>query len=107
MSPWLAAAKALLPYVAEIATATIPVLTRRKAKQDVDPAQQISELQTAVTQNGEAIKLLAEQTEKTVQALEHGAVEMERRLRRAQVSALIAGAAAIVAVIVALAALMQ
>lgn len=103
---FIAAAKVLLPYVADIASATIPVLTRRKGKQEAaDIAQQIAELQAAATHNAEAIKVLAEQTQKTVQALEQGAVEMQRRMRFAYGVAFVAVAVAIGSLVIALIAL--
>ncbi|MDQ3196966.1 MAG: hypothetical protein M3Q32_11570, partial [Pseudomonadota bacterium] len=63
MPVWLAAAKAVLPYVSTILSATLPAFTDRKT-QDKTPeltAQQISELQHAARQNAALVKSLAEQ----------------------------------------------
>lgn len=103
MPVWLAAAKAVLPYVSTILSATLPVFTDRKA-QDRAPdltAQQISELQHAARQNAELVKSLAEQMQKTVAALDQGAIELERKIRRARMLAIGAGVIAAIALVVA------
>lgn len=88
MAAWLIpAAKAILPYLSSIIAAAVPVFTTRKsdeaaAAQTQLLQQQITELQAATTQNAVHIKELAEQLEKTIDALEQGASLAESRFRR-------------------------
>ncbi len=103
MPAWLAAAKAVLPYVSTILSATLPVFTDRKP-QDRAPelvARQIGELQDAARQNAELVKSLAEQMQKTVAALDEGARELERKIKRARMLAIGAGVISVIALIVA------
>lgn len=103
MPAWLAAAKAVLPYVSTILSATLPVFTDRKA-QDRAPeliAQQIGELQHAARQNAELVKSLAEQMQKTVAALDQGAIELEQKIKRARMLAIGASVIAVIALVVA------
>lgn len=82
MAVWLPVLKAALPYVSNIVAAAIPAFTSRKG-QDVSSdlvAQQITELQAAVTHNAEAVKTLAAQLEKTLTALQASESEMSERL---------------------------
>ena len=82
MAAWLPVLKAALPYLSNIVAAAIPAFTSRKG-QDVSSdlvAQQITELQTAVTHNAEAVKTLAAQFEKTLTALQTSESEMSERL---------------------------
>lgn len=90
MPAWLAAAKTVLPYVSTILSATLPVFTERKSQDRELITQQIGELQSAVTHNAESVKLLAEQMQKTLSALEQGAGELERKIRRARQLSLLA-----------------
>lgn len=87
MPAWLIPAlKAVLPHVGTIISAAKPVFT----KKSVDTAgnqtallqQQISELQSAVTQNAGNIKELAAQLQSTVAALEQAALAAEANLKR-------------------------
>jgi hypothetical protein len=105
MPSWLLPAlKAILPHVGMIVDAAKPVFTRKKADAPAaDVAQQqIAELQSAVSQNAENIKELAEQLQGTVAALQQAADVAESRLRRATLAAVISvaisGAALLVAV---------
>ena len=96
MAVWVSALKAVLPYVTNIVTAAIPAFTARKGQDrsaDVT-AQQIAELQSAATHNAESVKVLAEQLQRTVSALEQGAVNADRTLRRLR---LVAAASLLVA----------
>jgi multidrug resistance efflux pump len=87
MPAWLIPAlKAVLPHVGSIISAAKPVFT----KKSVDTAgnqpallqRQISELQSAVTQNAGNIKELAAQLQSTVAALEQAALAAEANLKR-------------------------
>jgi t-SNARE complex subunit (syntaxin) len=84
MAAWLSALKAVLPYVTNIVTAAIPAFTARKGQDRSAEvtAQQIAELQDAATHNAESVKVLAEQLQRTVSALEQGAANVDRALRR-------------------------
>lgn len=103
MPAWFVAAKTLLPYVSNIISAAIPVFTARQAPDKVPEliAQQISELQAAATGNAEAVKLLAEQMQKTLSALEQGAGDLEKKIRRARALSMLTGALAAAAIIIA------
>ena len=96
MPAWLIPAlKAVLPHVGTIISAAKPVFT----KKSVDTAgnqtallqQQISELQSAVTQNAGDIKELAAQLQSTVAALEQAALAAEANLQRTRLLCVAAG----------------
>ena len=87
MAPWLIPAlKAVLPHVGTIIEAASPVFTKKRTGAPADQSplvqQQISELQTAVSQNAANIKELAAQLQTTVAALEQAALTAEANLRR-------------------------
>ncbi|MHB1143693.1 MAG: hypothetical protein ACYCZS_02210 [Thiobacillus sp.] len=91
MAAWLIpAVKAILPFITPIVSSALPVFTTRKsdeaaaARTDV-LQQQITELQTAASQNALHIKELAEQLQITVTALEQGAEVAETRFRQTAV----------------------
>ena len=95
MASWLLpAVKLILPHVGDIVAAAKPVFTKKKAIVAGDEAgvvqQQITELQAAVTENTAHIKDLAEQLRITVAALERGANEAEKRMKRVQTLAIVA-----------------
>jgi hypothetical protein len=105
MASWLLPAlKAILPHVGSIVDAAKPVFTRKKPESGTDVQQQIAELQSAVLQNAEHVKELAEQLQSTVAALEQSALIAESRLRRATLSASIALALSVAALLVGVAA---
>lgn len=86
MAGWLLPAlKAVLPHVSDIVAAAKPVFTKKKPDPATPPgeAQQIAELQSAVSQNAEHIRELAAQLQSAVAAVEKGADLAESRLRRA------------------------
>ena len=75
--------KMLAPYVTQVATAAIPAFTSKPAevaKSDPVMAQQIQELQTAVTQNAQSIHLLAEKLQQAITSLEIAAEEGRRQV---------------------------
>jgi hypothetical protein len=111
MAAWLIpAVQAILPLVGQIVSSALPVFTTRKPDAPVqDPAgvlqQQITELQTAASQNAVHVKELAEQLQKTVTALEAGAEIAESRFRQMRalaVAALVLATAALGAALFAL-----
>lgn len=78
--PWLPVLKAVLPYIGNIVSAAMPVFTARRDKESADlTARQIAELQDAVTQNAETIKLLASQLQETITALDKEESELAQR----------------------------
>jgi subtilase family serine protease len=90
MAWFMPAVKAILPYLSPIIAATLPVFSSRKgdeaaASQASLVQQQITELQSATSQNAAHVKELAEQLRNTVAALEQGAAIAESRFRRTTV----------------------
>jgi len=102
MAGWLQAAlKAVLPHVGDIVSANKPAFTHRQAEAAANQPdlvqQQITELQTAVSQQSAHVKELAAQLESTVLALEQAAQVAEARLRRVLVCTALAVAFALAA----------
>lgn len=108
MPAWLPALKVILPYVTTVATAAIPAFTQRRGgeKSAELMAQQISELQDAAGHNAESLRLLADQMQKAITAIEDGARENEATLRRAQRIAWLSMGVAALAVTLAVASLL-
>lgn len=79
MPAWLPLLKASLPYIAQVVATAAPAFT---AKGSTDPvvAQQIEELQDAVTKNAESIQLLAEKLQQTIQGIEVAAATLQRQV---------------------------
>jgi uncharacterized protein YlxW (UPF0749 family) len=107
MAAWLVPAlKAVLPHVATIISAAAPVFTNKKAEAVANQAQllqqQITELQSAASQNAAHIRELAAQLQSTVTALEEAASVAETRLRRAVRFSLAAAALSAISLLVAL-----
>ncbi|HLU14973.1 MAG TPA: hypothetical protein VKZ71_03990 [Burkholderiaceae bacterium] len=104
MASFLPALKVALPYISQIVTAAAPMFTSRTAngKSDELVAKQIQELQSAVTQNAESVKLMATQWKDTMESLDTAAARLQKEvvvLRR------VAYGSAIVAVLAVLLAL--
>lgn len=107
MAAWLIPAlKAVLPHIGTIISAATPVFTKKKtdapANQTALQQQQISELQSAVSQNASNIKELAAQLQSTVAALEQAALAAEANLRRTRMLCVAAAALSIIALSTAL-----
>lgn len=95
MAAWLIPAlKLVLPHVGTIFSAAAPVFTRKKPGEAESQAallqQQITELQTAASQNAGHIKELAAQLQTTVAALEQAAEVAEARLRNTVIVCVVA-----------------
>ncbi|MFS8929651.1 hypothetical protein [Cupriavidus taiwanensis] len=80
----------LLPTILEQANKTLEKLKKNKRKDGTpegavadarDPAAHIAELEAALVQQAEAVKLLAEQHAITIDALRKEAARLDRRLR--------------------------
>lgn len=95
MAAWYALAATYLPDIIKLA---VPLFTRTRSQEKTPEvmAQQIVELQNAALQNADSIKLMATEMQKTIEALQAGAVQLDRRLRHAQ---MLAGGAAIIALL--------
>ena len=107
MPAWLIPAlKAVLPHISTIISAAAPVFTRKNADAVANQAlllqQQITELQSAASQNAAHIKELAEQLQSTVAALEEAASIAEAKLRRALFVCVAATALSTVSLVIAL-----
>ena len=107
MPAWLLPAlKAVLPHIATIISAAAPVFTRKNADAVANQAlllqQQITELQSAASQNAAHIKELAAQLQNTVAALEQAASIAEAKLRRALFVCVAATALSTVSLVIAL-----
>lgn len=107
MAAFLPALKVALPYISQIVTATVPMFTSRTAngKSDELVSKQIQELQSAVTQNAESVKVMATQWKDTMEGLDAAATRLQKEiivLRRVAYGSV---AVAVVAVVVALVAL--
>jgi len=107
MAAWLIPAlKAVLPHLGTIISATAPAFTKKKidamANQTLLLQQQISELQSASSQNLAHIKELAAQLQSTVAALEQAASVAESKLRRTFLLCVAATALSAIALCVAL-----
>ncbi len=65
--------KAVLPFIAPVISATAPIFTRNSSSESPDDktqAKQIAELQNAVETNGQSVRMLAEQFQKVVEAVD-------------------------------------
>lgn len=94
MAAWFTVVAPFLPDIIQMAK---PIFTRPKnpvAAPDLVP-QQIIELQDVAARNAEAIGLLAEEMQKTIASLQQASVELDRKLRRAHLMALIAATIAV------------
>jgi len=104
MPGWFAIAA---PYIPEIIKIARPLFTRAGSpeKSGEVVAQQIAELQTAATQNAESIKLLATEMQHTIEALQSGAADLEKKLDRARILLVISATLSVLAFCVAVYAL--
>lgn len=74
--------KALGPYLTTIATTAIPAFTSKPEVAKADPAiaQQIRELQDAVTKNSQSLHTLAEQLQKVITSAEEASAVAKRQV---------------------------
>jgi hypothetical protein len=111
MPAWLIPTlKAIAPHIGTIISTAKPVFTKKSAEADPNQTgllqQQVTELQTAVAANATHIHELAAQMQKTVTALEEGAVVAEKKLQRAMIVCVAAGVLSLIAIGVAVMALL-
>jgi hypothetical protein len=94
MAVWLIPAlKAILPHIGTILSVAVPVFTKKNADAVANQAllqQQITELQSAASQNALHIKELAAQLQNTVAALEQAALIAEARHQRVFLACIVA-----------------
>jgi len=107
MAAWLIPAlKAVLPHVGTIISAASPVFTKKSidaaTNQTALLQKQITELQSAVSQNAGSIKELAAQLQRTVAALEQVAFAAEANLNRTRLLSVAAVVLSAIALSVAL-----
>ena len=97
---WITIAASSLPEIIRMArplfTRTPHVDNSHQPRMDLID-EQIAQLQDAATQNADSIKKLATDMQKTIEVLQVGADQAERRLRRASQLTLIATTVAILA----------
>ena len=103
MPAWLIPTlKAIAPHIGTIIATAKPVFTKKGAESDPNQAgllqQQVAELQTAVAANATHIHELAAQMQKTVAALEQGAVAAEKKIQRAMIICVVAGVLSLIAI---------
>jgi len=82
MPAWLPLIKTALPIVADVLKVAIPAFTSKtddKKAGDIIP-EQISELQSAATQNAESVKTLATQLKETIEGIDTAAVNLQQEL---------------------------
>ena len=90
MATWFTAVAPILPELIRMAK---PMFTRTRGGKPPDPAlldRQIAELQDAAARNAESVRGLAEEMQRTLEALQAGAVRLEARLRLVQLLAVVA-----------------
>jgi len=102
MPAWLIPTlKAIAPHIGTIISAAKPVFTKKDAapnEQSQLLQQQVAELQAAVAGNAAHIHELAAQMQRTVAALEQGALVAEQKLNRALTFCIASGALSLLAV---------
>ena len=98
MATWIATAVPLIPEVIRLAT---PYFSKKPTDKALDLAASVAELQEAsrtnadtITKNAEALSAFAENTQKYIEALQTGAVELRHKLAVARTVALVAATAA-------------
>lgn len=99
MPAWLPILKTILPYLTTIVTAAVPAFTARRenGKSANLVAEQIAELQDAVSRNAESVRVLAEQMQRTIEAIETAALSSERAIKKTLIMSIAALVIAVVA----------
>lgn len=98
MAAWLPLLKASLPYVTQIVTAALPVFTSKAGKTDSKDLieKQVAELQAAVTQNAEAIRLLAAELKQTIEGIAAAGQAQQQEVKALRRLVAVSGLTAIV-----------
>ena len=100
MAAFLPVLKVALPYITQIVSAAVPMFTAKPpgGKAEEVMPQQIRELQSAVTQNAEAVKGLALQFKETIEGVDKAAAQLQQEivfLRRVAVGAVVVAVVAL------------
>ena len=106
MVAWFAIAAPYIPEIIKIARPLFTKINSREKSIEV-VAQQISELQAAVIQNSESIKLLATEMQHTIEVLQSSAAKLEKKLECARMLLIISTTISILAFCVAVYALVH
>jgi len=105
MAAWIPLIKTAMPYVVQVLSIAIPAFTSRSANKKTDDIipEQIAELQSAVTQNAESVKILAEQLKGTIEGVDAAAIKLQQELdllrRRSVIAIIVAVLSAAIAVL--------
>ena len=107
MAAWIPLIKSAIPYVAQVLSVAIPAFTARSANKETDEVvpEQIAELQTAVTQNAESVRILAEQLKGTLEGIDAAAIKFQQELvlyKRLSVMAIIVAMVSMIIAILAI-----
>lgn len=102
---WLPTVKAILPYLTQIVTTAIPVLTKKTDKGEAEKIipNQISELQEAATLNAESLKILASQFQQFISDIDTGSVKIEKEIKAVKRLSIIAIVISVIAIILSIA----
>ncbi|MDH5392440.1 MAG: hypothetical protein OEY11_04540 [Gammaproteobacteria bacterium] len=105
MAAWIPLIKTALPYVVQVVSIAIPAFTSKADdnKNSEIIHKQISELQSAVTQNAESVKILAEQLKGTIEGIDTAALKIQQEVALLKRLCLLAIIIASVSVVFALA----
>ena len=101
MAAYLTVVKAILPYLAQIVTASIPAFTKKSDKSGTEDItrNQISELQEAVTHNAESLKILATQLQQVITGIDNGSAKIEKEIKAIKFLSIFAIAISILAIV--------
>jgi len=103
VAAWIPLLKTALPYVAQVLSVAIPAFTSKAGNKtsDIIP-EQIKELQSAVIQNAESVKTLAEHLKGTIEGVDSAAIKLQQEVvslkRQCLITLIIAGASLAIAV---------
>ena len=78
---WLPAVKVLLPYIGQIITTAVPVFNKKTSENSDSVYQsQIIELQDAVVENAKSLKLMANQLQDLIVAIDASATKVRKEM---------------------------
>ena len=109
MAAWGPLIKTVLPYVADVIAVAIPAFTAKtddKKNSEIIP-EQISELQSAATQNAESVKTLAAQLKETIEGIDVAGLNIQQEPLSLKPLCLISILVATVSIVVATLALLS
>ena len=78
---WLPAVKVLLPYISQIIPAAVPVFNKKTSENfDSVNQSQITELQDAAVENAKTLKLMANQLQELIIAIDGSATKVRKEM---------------------------